>query len=204
MKYLWMICLLVLSSCNPIIDDQFVEEDYEKLFPIKDIEKPENKRGELNVQLCDPSQALKDYKYPGVETPTDPELYKVTLTCTFEEKDINNVFIDDVTSLYEVKYINENKELTIVRCGKLSEGNSKPNTMYNGRTFSISFNVKSGYPMYLSISGAGPRGSNIKANIKAVSSDGLIEIPVLESIHYQNKEGIINLQNPYCEYLILP
>lgn len=33
--------------------DTTIDEEYEKLFPPKEIEKPENKRGELVVQLCD-------------------------------------------------------------------------------------------------------------------------------------------------------
>lgn len=204
MKYIWIICLVALCSCNTINDDQIVEEDYETLFPPKDIEEPENVRGEMHVQFCDPNLALHNYKYPGEETPSDAEQYEVTLTCSFQEKDINNIFVDEVTSLYEIKYIDSNKELKIIRCGNISGGSSEPNTMYNGRTFSTSFKVQSGYPLYLSISGAGPRGSNVKAKLEAVSSDGLIEIPVLESVHYQNKEGIINLQNPYCEYIVLP
>lgn len=58
----------------------------------------------------------------------------------------------------------------------------------------ITYTVHSGFPLYLAVSGAGPRGSNIKASIKAVSSDGLIEVPNLETEQYQNKEGIIGLE----------
>ena len=59
MKHVWIIsCLLFVCSCNTVREDFVVNEDYEKLFPSKEIEKPENKRGELLVQLCDPDQAL--------------------------------------------------------------------------------------------------------------------------------------------------
>lgn len=60
MKHVWIIsCLLFVCSCNTVREDFVVNEDYEKLFPSKEIEKPENKRGELLVQLCDPDQALR-------------------------------------------------------------------------------------------------------------------------------------------------
>ncbi len=76
--------------------------------------------------------------------------------------------------------------------------------MFNGEKLEISFNVHSGFPLYLSVSGEGPRSSNIRASITAVSTDGLIEIPSLQTEQYQNEEGINPLRYPYCEYLILP
>ncbi|RXE63798.1 hypothetical protein ED328_16200, partial [Muribaculaceae bacterium Isolate-001 (NCI)] len=85
MKYLWTICLLLVCGCNTVKEDTIIEEEYEKLFPPKEIEKPENKRGELNVQLCDPNLALENYKYPGTETPDGAEEYEVTLRCVFNE-----------------------------------------------------------------------------------------------------------------------
>ena len=78
------------------------------------------------------------------------------------------------------------------------------NVMFNGEKLEISFNVHSGFPLYLSVSGEGPRSSNIRASITAVSTDGLIEIPSLQTEQYQNEEGINPLRYPYCEYLILP
>lgn len=77
---------LFVCSCNTVREDFVVNEDYEKLFPSKEIEKPENKRGELLVQLCDPDQALENYKYPGTETPNGADQYKITLMCSFQEK----------------------------------------------------------------------------------------------------------------------
>lgn len=43
MKHIWIICLLVVCSCNTVKEDFAVNEDYEKLFPPKEIEKPANK-----------------------------------------------------------------------------------------------------------------------------------------------------------------
>lgn len=204
MKHIWIICLLIVCSCNTVKEDSIINEDYEKLFPPKEIEKPENKRGEMPVQPCDPEQALENYQYPGTEAPDDAEQYKITLTCAFQEKDWTGAPVVDISSRYKVKYINEKKELVTITCGKKGTGGSIPNVMYNGEKLEISFNVYSGFPLYLSVSGQGPRSSNIKASAKAVSTDGLIEIPSLETEQYQNEEGINGLRYPYCEFLILP
>lgn len=212
MKHVWIIsCLLFVCSCNTVREDFVVNEDYEKLFPSKEIEKPENKRGELLVQLCDPDQALENYKYPGTETPNGADQYKITLMCSFQEKRWDGNLTKDVSAQYKVKYINEKKELVTISCGKRNIGNAgedadglRPNVMFNGEKLEISFNVHLGFPLYLSVSGEGPRSSNIRASITAVSTDGLIEIPSLQTEQYQNEEGINPLRYPYCEYLILP
>lgn len=44
MKYIWTICLLLVCGCNTVKEDTTIDEEYEKLFPPKEIEKPENKR----------------------------------------------------------------------------------------------------------------------------------------------------------------
>ena len=204
MKYIWIIGLLIVCSCNTTKEDFEVKENYETLFPPKEIEKPENKRGELFVQVCDPSQALGSYKYPGTETPDGAEQYKITLTCSFQEKKIDGSLIEDIDAQYKVKYINEKKELITINCEKKSTGNAKGNVMYNGEPLEVSFYVRSGFPMYLSVSGEGPRSSSVKASIKAVSTDGLIEIPMLQTEQYQNVEGVVSLQYPYCEFIVLP
>lgn len=223
MKYIWIMCLLLICSCNTVKEDAVINEEYEKLFPPKDIEKPENKRGELLVQLCDPGLALKNYNYPGTETPDDAEEYTITLRCSFAEIDRYGELVPDATAQYEVKYINEKKELVTVRCAKNKDeesdegaeyedgslddipfnGNSAP-MMQNGEWLEITFKVRSGFPMYLCLTGVGPRDSNVKASIKAVSADGLIEIPELKSEQYQNDEGPNMLKHPYCEYIVLP
>lgn len=222
MKYIWIICLLLAYSCNTVKEDTIINEEYEKLFPPKEIEKPENKRGELTVQLCDPELALENYKYQGTEIPGDTEKYKVTLVCQFNEINRKGALVDDseVTARYEVKYINEKKELITITCGKKGSesteedtegGNDKEgkkeeniNVMSNGEELEITFDVYSGFPLYLSVSGVGPRESNVKASIKAVSTDGLIELPELQTKQYQNEEGPSALRHPYCEYFILP
>lgn len=76
--------------------------------------------------------------------------------------------------------------------------------MTNGQKLEIKFKAYSGFPLYLSVTGVGPRNSSIKASIKAVSTDGLIEIPELKTEQFQNEEGPNMLRHPYCEYIILP
>ncbi|MGR4858217.1 hypothetical protein ABLT32_03885 [Bacteroides pyogenes] len=229
MKYIWTICLLLICSCNTVKEDTIINEEYEKLFPPKEIEKPENKRGELVVQLCDPELALENYKYPGTELPGDREEYDITLECSFQEiaRD-GSSFVELVTALYKVKYINAEKELVTITCAK-NAGEENPEEdeeeesgeddketgkkdgeetaekkMVNGEKLTIKFKAYSGFPLYLCVTGVGPRNSSVKARIKAVSTDGLIEIPELKTEQYQNEEGPNMLKHPYCEYIILP
>ena len=234
MKYIWTICLLLVCGCNTVKEDSAINEEYEKLFPPKEIEKPENKRGELVVQLCDPNLALKDYKYPGTEASGDMEAYNITLVCEFQETDRDGELTSPPTARYEVKYINDKKELVTITCAKNEEegipeeeeeeeygeddeehgendqetgkkdGEEAAQKMTNGRKLEIKFKAYSGFPLYLSVTGVGPRNSSIKASIKAVSTDGLIEIPELKTEQYQNEEGPNMLRHPYCEYIILP
>lgn len=232
MKYIWTICLLLVCGCNTVKEDTTIDEEYEKLFPPKEIEKPENKRGELVVQLCDPNLALKDYKYPGTEAPADMEAYNITLECSFQEIDRDGEFTSPATARYEVKYINDKKELVTITCAKDKEipeedeeeeyeeddeehgenneetgkkdGKETTPKMTNGKKLEIRFKAYSGFPLYLSVTGVGPRNSSIKASIKAVSTDGLIEIPELKTELFQNEEGPNMLRHPYCEYIILP
>ena len=228
MKYIWTICLLLICSCNTVKEDTIINEEYEKLFPPKEIEKPENKRGDLVVQLCDPELALENYKYPGTELPGDREEYDITLECSFEEIGKDGTHVETATARYKVKYINDKKELITITCAKNAgeenpeedeEEESEENEedtgkrddkeathpkMVNGGELTITFKAYSGFPLYLSVTGVGPRNSSVKASIKAVSTDGLIEIPELKTEQYQNEEGPNMLKHPYCEYIILP
>ncbi|MDO4780598.1 MAG: hypothetical protein Q3992_06190 [Bacteroides sp.] len=188
-------------------------EDYDKLFPFGGIEKPESEKGNLNVKLCDPDMALASYKYPGENPTADSEndVYRVTVTCSYKEYDSQGDLVYEPTSKYVVRYINQKKELVEVHSNKDSNesgqslpGIAKKKYMNNGTDFKVTFTVRSGFPMYLSVNGVGPRNSSVKASIKAVTSDGLIEIPALETEQYQNSEGPNRVPYPYCEFIILP
>ncbi|KGL48262.1 Uncharacterised protein [Porphyromonas cangingivalis] len=206
MRYLFLLLLLLLPSCNRIDRDP-APEDYDKLFPFGGIDKPDNIRGDMVVKPCDPELALENYTYPGEDVPAGDE-YEVVLTCVFNEVDNNGRFVDHSTSQYTVSYINEKKELVVIVCGEDGAGDEEdeeaPPVMENGIIKEITFKVRSGFPMYLSVNGVGPRNSNVKASIKATSVDGLVETPELSTEQYQNEEGPNKLRTPYCEFIILP
>lgn len=170
-------------------------EDYEQLFPFTGISKPENSFEDMDRLPCDPNKALSDYKYPGVETSEEVLDYEVTLRCYFTAGE------DASAARYVVRYINDQKALVELRSQVQEEGQE---VLSPGVTFEKVFRVRSGYPLYLSVSGVAPRGSSIKASISARSTDGLVVVPSLVSEQSQNKEGPNALPNPYCEYIILP
>lgn len=188
---------LSLFSCNKKDYDP-VPEDYESLFPWKGIEKPENSYEDMSVRTCNPNMALANYRYMGVDL-EDSREYTITLTTTFTEAP-SSFFISD--SKYEVRYIDANKNIKVI--GTNPANSSLSTLLRNGQPHTIEFKVRSGYPMYLSVNGLGNRASNIKATIRAVSSDGLIIVSPLSTEQYQNQEGVVQLTNPYCEYIILP
>lgn len=239
-RYLALLALLCLWGCNTA-EQEPLQEDYRQLFPFTGIDKPERLKGNLMVRFCDPELALENYKYPGESDEAGEDEYTVTLTCTFDEFDDDGNHSYRSTAQYEVRYINEHKELVTITCDPGAEphdpeedeeyggsyGNDdedddsiwslpqKPRSstdgaesdapkMRNGEVLTLSFKVRSGFPMYLSVNGIGPRGSDVKASIKAVSTDGLIEIPELKTELYQHGEGPRKLLHPYCEYIILP
>ncbi len=206
MKYqLLILGLLIATSCNKVKEDTPIEEDYESLFPDKGIEKPEIERGDMTIHLGNPEMTQENYVYPGVEFPYEAEKYNVILTCQFLEKNQDNGLISDenISSRYEIRYINEKKELITITT-KRSQELEDAQIMKNGKELTVQFTVYSGHPLYLCVTGLGPRESSVKAKIKAVSTDDLITPPELQTELFQNNEGIDKLETPYCEYFILP
>lgn len=206
MKYQFLIlCILFTVSCNKVKEEDFIEEDYESLFPDKGIEKPETERGDITIHLGNPEMTQDNYIYPGVEFPYEAEKYNVTLTCRFLEKNQDNSLVnnENISSRYEIRYINEKKELITITTRK-SEETENSQIMKNGEELTIQFTAYSGYPLYLCVTGLGPRESSVKAKIEAVSADNLITLPELQIELFQNNEGIDKLETPYCEYFILP
>lgn len=184
---------MLTLACNPRPMDT-LEEDYAKIFPDKGIEKPDISYEDMVQRFCDPEQPLKLYKYPGVEIPNS-RTYTVTLTCLFNEGS------GDYKSKYEIRYIDEDKNIKTIGTDEYAEPN---HILEDGQKMIKVFKVKSGYPMYLSVNGVGSRDSNILASIKAQSDDGIIVTPELGTIQYQNNEGPNKIDNPYCYYIILP
>lgn len=87
---------------------------------------------------------------------------------------------------------------------KESEYSSDDDYHYNPNVDSIVFKVRSGYPMYLSVSGSGPRESGVQASIHAEAEDGFIGVPTIATDQTQNRDGSAQLQEPLCQYIILP
>lgn len=194
---------LLTMSCSRS-SEEYVEEDYEKLFPFPGIEKPKVSYEDQNVQLGDPDAPVSDYVYPGVEITENVREYKVTLTCSFNEVDILGQLVgkDDISSRYTVRYITPDKQLRVISSNIHEETANV--FLTNSQEQTITFTAKSGYPMYLCVNGVGPRGSSIKATISAISEDGFTIVKPLSVNEHQNEEGIDKIKAPFCGYIILP
>lgn len=194
---------LLTMSCSRS-SEEYVEEDYEKLFPFPGIEKPKVSYEDQIVQLGDPDAPVSDYVYPGVEITENVREYKVTLTCSFNEVDILGQLVgkDDISSRYTVRYITPDKQLRVISSNIHEETANV--FLTNSKEQTITFTAKSGYPMYLCVNGVGPRGSSIKATISAISEDGFTIVKPLSVNEHQNEEGIDKIKAPFCGYIILP
>lgn len=195
MKLLKLLLIgLMVVSCNPRGEDP-LEEDYSQLFPFRGIDTPDIYYEDMIARNCNPDEALEQYKYPGVTLPSERE-YTVTLKCKYTA--IGN----DYATRYAIRYIAEDKSIKVIGTDAAMANVSE--VLENGEQKTISFKVKSGYPLYLSVNGVGARNSSIYASISAVSTDGYIISPELFTEQYQNKEGPNRIENPYCKYIILP
>ena len=202
-NYVLMGLTLLTISCSRS-SEEYVEEDYEKLFPFPGIEKPKVSYEDQIVQLGDPDAPVSDYIYPGVEITENVREYKVTLTCSFNEVDILGQLVgkDDISSRYTVRYITPDKQLRVISSNIHEETANV--FLTNSKEQTITFTAKSGYPMYLCVNGVGPRGSSIKATISAISEDGFTIVKPLKVNEHQNEEGIDKIKGPFCAYIILP
>lgn len=199
MKYnILLLSFLIFFSCNDIKDEDLPEENYDELFPPKDIEKPETERTDMTLLLGDPEMTAENFVYPGVETPHGAEEYEVVLKCRFKERGG-----EKVQSRYEIKYINEKKELVTLYTQPATDP-AADTSLTKGEEYSVKFTVYSGFPVYLCVTGLGPRESSVKASIETVSKDDLFTVPKLEVELFQNDEGIHQLEAPFCKYFILP
>ena len=202
--------LILFASCQKEVQDK-PEEDYEKLFPFEGVESPQQNNGDAVVKPCDPDQKPEDYVYPGKEELEYKEKYTITLKYRFIE-DVAQNSGNVIQSRYLLKYINDKKKLVMVSTNKnfkLEDEQSAPdvivtNDMLNNRWRTKRFYVYSGFPLMLCVNGYGPRDSSIEAEITAVSESGLIPELKLVSKQYQNKEGVDRLEQPFCNFIVLP
>lgn len=189
-KYLFL--SLLIFSCNPTREDAQVE-NYDEIFPFQGIESPDVSYEDMTLRRCDPDIPLTRYKYLGVHI-ADAKEYTVTLKCRYTDA-------GNYPSRYVIRFVGPDKELHTIGSDENSEHTL---VMEEGQELVQTFKVKSGYPMYLSVNGVGDRGSHVEASISAVSDDGYITSPVLNTVQYQNNEGPNRIPNPYCQYIILP
>lgn len=179
-------------ACNSTRED-VVQEDYDVLFPFRGIDQPDISYDDMRNRHCDPEQPLHQYKYMGVQLENKRE-YTVTLKCKLKDGEND--------SRYVIRYIGEDKNIHTIGTDPNSNGHSF--ILEADKEKIISFNVHSGYPMYLSVDGVGSRGSGIIASIRASSTDGYINTPIISTEQYQNNEGPNRIPNPFCQYIILP
>ena len=200
---LLLLSALFLGSCQKSEVDAPLE-DYDRLFPFKGAEKPRISYEDQNIRLGDPDAPVSAFVYPGVKITEDVRTYRVTLTCSFKETDFSGKLVAKgaVDSRYVVRYVGADQQLhTIATSVRDTTAESH---LANGDEHSVTFEAKSGHPMYLLVNGVGPFGSSIKASITAVSADGFTIVRPLEVQEHQNDEGIAKIKHPFCGYIILP
>ncbi len=186
---------IVFYSCNPDNNSVELEEDYEKLFPWQGIDKPESAYEDMDIKTCNTEQLLNNYRDLSKDI-LNKRTYLVTVECSFKE----GLFSSG--SRYEIRYIDKDKKIKAIGTKSTQEGIT--HILKSEEVYKKTFKVESGYPMYLFLNGGGNRFSNVKAKITAKSEDGLVVVPILSVEQYQNKMGFNNIENPYCEYIILP
>lgn len=191
---------LFQSSCNQRTED-LPAEDYNALFPNKGkIERPDLDYTNMIPTPCDPKEDELNFKYPGVDATKNVRDYIVTLKYQFTEQQFNSMG-NGTRSQFDIKYVNEHKKLVTLRSYSDDDGHQQ--TIENNTPYEISFKVKSGYPLYLSIYGAGYDLFKIKASIQAKSTDGIIITPKVQYETSFYTDGYTEMA-PFCEKIILP
>ena len=200
---LLLLSALFLGSCQRSEVDAPLE-DYDRLFPFKGAEKPRISYEDQNIRLGDPDAPVSSFVYPGVKITEDLRTYRVTLTCSFKETDFSGKLVAKgaVDSRYVVRYVGADQQLHTISTSERDK--TAESHLTNGDEHSVTFEAKSGHPMYLLVNGVGPFGSSIKASISAVSEDGFTIVRPLEVQEHQNDEGIAKIKHPFCGYIILP
>lgn len=229
----YVICLMLILnisifSCRR--NNYSIKENYAQLFPNNKIETANNNYENLDIHLCDPDLASEEegsrrgeFKSPGLII-TPARTYTVTLATTFicgnnKKKDVKYrvSYVDSCNKLRVIKASdfctrsNCNSQTTEIQCTTESDCNAVKKCTTKCITKDkciiskeVKFKVTSGTPIYLSVTGVGPRGSGVEASISAISDDSLIRVSPLKVKEFQNSEGPNRLNNPYCQYIILP
>lgn len=193
-----IIISLFIFSCNNLQDD-FKPENYDELFPPKDPDDPVISYEDMDLYPCNPTASQENFNYPGVEISENVRTYTVSLKVYFDEKH-RLPGLTGVYSKLDVSFVNIDKKLEILRTYK--ENGVEP-VLKNKEIFEKTFKVKSGYPLYLGVSGAGFDYFSTSIVLKAKSDDGVIIAPTLSYKAKTNRDGYDEL-SPYCQQVILP
>lgn len=202
----------LLSACNKTEESE-IQEDYDRLFPLKPTEKAHIQPGEIIVKQGDVNVNRTSFRYEGKDNVSDKTTYVVTLKYRLKEDQE-----DAGRSRYALRFVGENKQL--VSIGSDAKSNFVPHDdfyapgyvplpnqpeMQAGKEYTLTFKVQSGFQLLLCVNGAGPRNSGIRARLTAVAQDdGLTDPIVLQTEQYQTQEGQAMLPQPYCKYVVLP
>lgn len=118
--------IVLLSACSPGVNND-TDEDYDKLFPFKGIDKPKISYDDQALQLASIDMNEQSYIYPGVDIKGEKRTYTITLTCTFFEKDLQGSLIpdEDLSSTYIIRYIDANKKLRTITSKDYSSEDDK-------------------------------------------------------------------------------
>lgn len=190
---------VLFSACGKNVNTDIVSEDYDKLFPYKKPDSLDNIYEDMVVYNCDPNEKDEDFKYPGVIITDEIRRYKVELYIYFMERNSGiggGAYYSDLN----VSYISKNKKRLTLRSRGTS---SKVADLTNGEAYKLEFSVESGFPLYLSVTGAGFNSFRTLIYLKAMSEDGLIKSPELRYEVSTYADGAKELE-PYCKKVILP
>ena len=154
--YILIGVLLLTTGCTRS-SEEYAEEDYEKLFPFKGIDKPKLSYEDQVIQLGNPDAPVTDYVYPGVDITDNVRDYTVTLTCSYTEVNLLGQLVEDsdISSRYTIRYISPDKQLHVIASNRRDE--TATTFLTNGMEYKIAFTAHSGYPMYICVNGVGPR-----------------------------------------------
>ena len=201
-KYTFIIlsALFMFSACNETAED-LPYEDYKKLFGNEKVTPPYLGYETMPKLPCEPEISKEEYIYPGKEIANKRD-YTVTVKFYFKEvKRIQDG--SNASSRVDLRFVGENKELKVLKTYKSFDIEGDKANFENGKERTITFDVQSGFPLYLGIAGAGFDDFRMKASIQAKSKDGLIVTPKIEYETQINTDGF-SPEFSYCEKIILP
>lgn len=189
---------LMLIGCGKNFVDTPME-DYDKIFPPKDIDKPTPSDDPV-IRRGDPFSRQADIKYHGRDDVKPMRNYKVTVTAAFYENNITNTH--STPSDYYIRYMDANKNVVTWSSRENTDGTSF--ILKKGEEHTTTFTLHSGNEVMLIVNGTGERGTSVKGSITVEDETGLTILPSLHTLQHQNNEGVDYLPYPFYQYYILP